>query len=86
MARSTAPVRVLRLRIKDKHAFGLCLMAREVNFVWNYCNELSLKIFHRERRFASGIELQRYLNGASKEASSFLQKPHTDHEPGMVYR
>jgi IS605 OrfB family transposase len=67
MARSTAPVRVLRLRIKDKHAFGLCLMAREVNFVWNYCNELSLKIFHRERRFASGIELQRYLNGASKE-------------------
>jgi IS605 OrfB family transposase len=67
MARSVVPVRVLRLRIKDKHAPDLSLMAREVNFVWNYCNELSLKIFLRERRFASGIELQRYLNGASKE-------------------
>lgn len=42
-------------------------MAREVNFVWNFCNELSLKIFERERRFVSGNELQRYLNGASKE-------------------
>lgn len=30
-------------------------------------NDLSLQIFRRERRFASGIELQRYLNGASKE-------------------
>jgi len=57
MARSVVPVRVLRLRIKDKHAPDLSLMAREVNFVWNYCNELSLKIFLRERRFASGIEL-----------------------------
>jgi IS605 OrfB family transposase len=42
-------------------------MARAVNFVWNYCNDLSLQIFRRERRFASGIEIQRYLNGASKE-------------------
>ncbi|WP_240975144.1 RNA-guided endonuclease InsQ/TnpB family protein [Paraburkholderia aromaticivorans] len=38
-----------------------------MNFVWNYCNDLSLQIFRRERRFASGIEIQRYLNGASKE-------------------
>ncbi|WP_035536164.1 RNA-guided endonuclease InsQ/TnpB family protein [Paraburkholderia hospita] len=67
MARSTVPVRVLRLRIRDRHASDLSLMGREVNFVWNYCNELSLRIFERERRFASGIELQRYLNGASKE-------------------
>jgi putative transposase len=67
MARCTAAVRVLRVRIKDKHAVSLSAMAREVNLVWNYCNELSLKISERERRFASGIELQRYLNGASKE-------------------
>ena len=42
-------------------------MPRAVNFVWNYCNDLSLQIFRRERRFASGMEIQRYLNGASKE-------------------
>ncbi|MBC9968983.1 transposase [Ralstonia insidiosa] len=67
MARCTSTVRVLRIRIKDKHRAALCCMAREVNFVWNYCNELSCKIFERERRFASGTEIQRYLNGASKE-------------------
>jgi len=67
MPRCTSPVRILRLRIKDKHAGDLSLMARDVNLVWNFCNELSMKIFNRERRFASGIELQKYLNGASKE-------------------
>ena len=67
MARCKDPVRVLRIRIKDKHAPSLAEMARAVNFVWNYCNDLSLQMFRRERRFASGIEIQRYLNGASKE-------------------
>jgi putative transposase len=67
MSRCTTTVRVLRLRLKDKHCSWLAAMARDVNFVWNYCNELSGKIFERERRFAGGVELQRYLNGASKE-------------------
>lgn len=31
--------KTLRLRIKDKHARVLCEMAREVNQVWNFCNE-----------------------------------------------
>ena len=31
-------IRVLRLRIKDKHAAWLRLQAREVNFVWNFTN------------------------------------------------
>jgi putative transposase len=38
-----------------------------VNLVWNYVNELSFKVFERERRFMSGYELQKYTNGASKE-------------------
>jgi hypothetical protein len=29
-------VRVLRVRIKDRHAAALDEMARAVNFVWNY--------------------------------------------------
>ncbi len=63
----THTTRVLRLRLKDKHAPTLRAMARDVNFVWNYCNELSAKLFERERRFIGGFELQKYLNGASKE-------------------
>ncbi|HQR21837.1 MAG TPA: transposase [Burkholderiaceae bacterium] len=60
-------VRVLRLRIKDRHRAALDEMARAVNIVWNYCNELSLKVLERERRFVGTAELQRYLAGASKE-------------------
>jgi hypothetical protein len=42
---------VLRLRVKDKHSAWLSAQAREVNFVWNYCNELSARVFER---FAAG--------------------------------
>src|SRR6202035_4401064 len=34
--------KVLRLRLKDKHAKFLGNLAREVNFVWNYCNDLQI--------------------------------------------
>lgn len=60
-------VRTLRLRIKDKHAKFLRELAFDVNQVWNFCNELSFKVFQRERRFMSGFDLQKYTNGASKE-------------------
>ncbi|AVG41542.1 hypothetical protein MC81_20360 [Achromobacter insolitus] len=33
--------RTLRVRLKDKHSMFLSVQAREVNIVWNYCNELS---------------------------------------------
>jgi IS605 OrfB family transposase len=60
-------VLTLRQRIKDKHAKYLRMLAFETNQVWNYCNELSYKVFQRERRFMSGYDLQKYTNGASKE-------------------
>src|SRR5258706_4788316 len=53
-SRPTA-LRVLRLRVKDKQASWLSGLAREVNTVFNYCNELSVKVFERERRFFSGF-------------------------------
>lgn len=60
-------VRTLHLRIKDKHAAFLKKLAFDVNQVWNYCNELSFKVFERERKFMSGYDLQAYTNGATKE-------------------
>ena len=42
-------------------------MACAVNFVWNYCNDLSLQMLRRENRFIGTHELQSYLNGASRE-------------------
>jgi putative transposase len=66
MSSSRASVRVLRLRVKDKHAQWLCGLAREVNTVFNYCNELSVKVFERERRFLSGFDFWPFLKGATR--------------------
>lgn len=63
-------VRVLRCRLKDKHAALLSQQAREVNLVWNYCNELSIKVWERERRFISAYEIASYTKGAVKEGLS----------------
>ena len=64
-SRPTA-TRVLRLRVKDKHAAWLRGLAREVNTVFNYCNELSVKVFERERRFLSGFDFWPFLKGVTR--------------------
>ncbi|QBR03675.1 RNA-guided endonuclease InsQ/TnpB family protein [Paraburkholderia pallida] len=58
--------RVLRFRLKDKHAKLLRVLAREVNFVWNYCNELSHMVWQREQRFLSGYDFHPFTRGAGK--------------------
>jgi putative transposase len=64
---SSTKTKVLKLRLKDKHAKFLRDLAREVNFVWNYCNELQITIFNRERRFLSGYDFAKFTRGATKE-------------------
>lgn len=59
--------RVLRLRVKDKHAAFLLGQSREVNTVWNYSQDLALKVLERERRFMSAYDMAAYTKGASKE-------------------
>ncbi len=66
-ATTSTSTRVLRLRLKDKHASPLRQMASAVNTVWNYCNDLGMKVLDRERRFMTGFDFLKYLNGASKE-------------------
>ena len=67
MKRTLNKTKVLRLRLKDKHAKFLRDLAREVNFVWNYCNELQITMFNRERRFLSGYDFAKFTRGATKE-------------------
>src|SRR5258707_12088427 len=62
----TDTTRVLRLRIKDRHAGLLQELARDVNFVWNYCNELAGKVWQREGRFLSGYDFHPFTKGAGK--------------------
>jgi hypothetical protein len=65
-AATPAAIRVLRVRVKDKHAAFLSRLGGEVNTVWNYCNELSIKVIERERRFLSGFDFWPYLKGATR--------------------
>jgi putative transposase len=64
---SSTKTKVLRLRLKDKHAKFLSDLASEVNFVWNYCNELQITMFNRERRFLSGYDFAKFTRGATQE-------------------
>ena len=58
--------KTLRLRIKDKHAKVLAAMAREVNQVWNFCNETSHRAIRERYQWLSGYDLQKLTNGFSK--------------------
>ena len=58
--------KVLRLRIKDKHTAHLLAQSREVNQVWNYSQDLALKVLAREHRFISAYDMAAYTKGAAK--------------------
>jgi IS605 OrfB family transposase len=60
-------IRVLRERVKDKHCAFLNTLAKEVNFVWNFCNELSIKHTERTGSFMSAYTMDKYTAGATKE-------------------
>lgn len=59
-------VKTLKLRIKDKHADVLHAMAREVNAVWNFCNETSARAVREKGTFLSGFDLQKLTDGYSR--------------------
>ncbi|MEQ0777162.1 transposase [Paraburkholderia tropica] len=62
--------RTLKLRIKDKHAKVMLAMARDVNQVWNFCNETQFRSLrrycNRPKVWLSGFDLQTLTNGFSK--------------------
>jgi putative transposase len=63
-------MKTLHIRIKDKHAKALDALSRDVNMVWNYCNDLSYKHLQRTGKFFSSYDLQKYTAGATKEGLS----------------
>ena len=63
---SVNTIKTLKLRIKDKYASAFVAMAREVNRVWNYCNELSSRSIRERGKWLSAHDLQKYTAGFSK--------------------
>ena len=66
--------KTLRLRIKDKHARVLSAMAREVNQVWNFCNETSRRAIRERHQWLSGYDLQNTISRNGVEYSHVLHK------------
>lgn len=60
-------IKTIQVRVRDKYAKKLSAQARQVNFVWNYVNELSSRNIREHDRFLSDFDIQRYTNGCSKE-------------------
>jgi putative transposase len=57
-----------RYRIKDQTArTHLLQMAAAVNYVWNYCNEVSLLAYRRDKTFLSAYDLHKLTAGTSKD-------------------
>jgi putative transposase len=66
-------MKTLKLRIKDKHFKMLDQLASEVNFVWNYVNDLSFKHLKRKGEFFSAYDIAKYTKGTSKECNLHSQ-------------
>lgn len=64
---SMKQTKTLKVRVRDKHAAQLNRMARSVNFVWNYLNELSSRSVREKGLFLSAFDLQKYTNGVAKD-------------------
>lgn len=59
-------IKTLQVRVKDKHASLLTAMSRNVNTVWNYCNEISQKAIADRNQFLSGLDLQKLAAGFTR--------------------
>jgi IS605 OrfB family transposase len=74
--------KTLKVRVRDKHRRLLNKMARSVNFVWNYVNELSHRSIKERGVFLSAYDIQKYTQGAHKELGLHS---HTVQEVGREY-
>lgn len=59
-------IKTLQLRLKDKHAGVLGQMARQVNQVFNFCNETSSRAIRERCHWLSGYDLQKLTAGFSQ--------------------
>src|SRR5215467_5312808 len=56
-----------RYRIKDQTSrTHLLQMASTINYVWNYCQEVSLLAYRRDKTFLSAYDLHKLTAGTSK--------------------
>ena len=60
--------KTIKIRIKDSTASKhLERMSRAINFVWNYCNEISVEAVKKNSEWLKPTDLQNLTKGANKE-------------------
>ncbi len=74
--------KTLKVRVRDNHAFNLCQQARNVNYVWNFLNDLSHRSIKERNVFMSAFDLQKFTDGAGKPLGLHS---HTVQEVGKEY-
>ena len=67
MTNTVTHTKTLKVRVKDRHASELKRMAKSVNWVWNYINDLSFRSIKEHGRFLSAYDIHPYTKGAGKE-------------------
>jgi len=55
----------LKQRVKDKHAKTLLKLSKEVNFVFNYINDLSFQHILKKKQFLSAFDIAQYTKGVA---------------------
>lgn len=65
---------MITYRFKIKNPPGILRkMAMDVNFVWNYCNDVSMQYLDKQGKWLSGYDLQALTRGCAEELSIHSQ-------------
>lgn len=78
-------IRTLKFRVNDKYSKKLNKLANEVNFVWNYVNDLSFRNIRDHGKFMSGYDYHPYLVGCTSGSSALNILMHTVQETTEIY-
>lgn len=67
-------IQVFSFRVKDATtSIHLNQMARSVNYVWNYCNDVQRQALKWRKKWPSGFDLNKLTSGVAKELSLHSQ-------------
>ena len=58
--------KTLHIRVKDRHTRVLLSLAREVNQVFNYCNELSSRAIHAKIKNRRADDMHKFSTNSAQ--------------------
>jgi len=59
--------KTFKFRLKSKNTKHLSRMSNAINFVWNYCNDVSAQYLDKKGKWLSGFDLNRLTSKCTKE-------------------